>query len=89
MLFTNFHFSSIIQSFCMMETNCNSCWCIVAVFASDGVSRLGLGLETRLLESRSQRSRLGLERFRYRSRGFRLETLHRLFFYELLQEGAL
>jgi len=29
MLFTNLHFSSIIQRSCMMATNCNSCWCIV------------------------------------------------------------
>ena len=33
LLVTNFHFSSIIQSSCMMETNCSS-WCIVSVFAS-------------------------------------------------------
>jgi len=46
---------------------------------SDGVSRLGLGLETRFLESRSRRSRLGLEGFRSLSRALRLETLHRLF----------
>jgi len=30
---TNLHFSLIIQSSCMMETNCSSCWCIVSVFA--------------------------------------------------------
>ena len=34
MLFTNLHFSSIIQSSCMMETSCSSCWCIVSVFTS-------------------------------------------------------
>jgi len=34
MLFTNFHFSSIIQCSCILETNCRSCWCIVSVFAS-------------------------------------------------------
>jgi len=34
MLFTNLHFSSIIQSSGMMETNCSSCWCIVSVFAT-------------------------------------------------------
>jgi len=34
MLFTNLHFSSIIQHSCMMETNCSSCWRIVSVFAS-------------------------------------------------------
>ena len=48
---------------------------------SDGVSRLGLGLETRLetrfLESWSGRSHLGLEGFR--SRALRSETLHRIF----------
>ena len=35
MLSTNLHFSSIIQSPCMMATNCSSCWCIVSVFASN------------------------------------------------------
>jgi len=35
MLFTNLHFSSIIQRSCMMETNkCSSCWWIVLVFVS-------------------------------------------------------
>ena len=34
MISTNLHSSSIIQSSCMMETNCRSCWCIVLVFAS-------------------------------------------------------
>ena len=34
MLFTNLHFSSIIQHSCMMAPNCNSCWCSVSVFAS-------------------------------------------------------
>jgi len=53
---------------------------------SDGVSRLGLGIETRFLESRSRKSRLGLEAFRSRALG--LETLHEFFFFELLQEGA-
>ena len=53
---------------------------------SDGVSRLGLGLETRFLESRSRKSCLGLEAFRSRALG--LETLHEFFFFELLQEGA-
>jgi len=56
--------------------------------ASDGVSRLGLGLETCLethfLESRSRRSQVsswfGLEGFRSRSRALRLETLRGLFF---------
>ena len=44
---------------------------------------LGLGLE-------GLRSRLGLglEGFRSRSRALRLETLHRLFFYEVLEEGV-
>jgi len=49
---------------------------------SDGVSRLGLGLETRFLESRSRwpqvSSRSRLEGFR--SPALRLETLHRLVF---------
>jgi len=34
------------------------------------------------------RSRLGLEGFRSRSRDLGLETLRRLFFYEVLQEGV-
>jgi len=34
MISTNLHSSSVIQSSCMMETNCSSCWCIVLVFAS-------------------------------------------------------
>jgi len=44
---------------------------------------LGLSLE-------GLRSRLGLslEEFRSRSRGLRLQTLQRLFFYEVLQEGV-
>jgi len=33
-LFTNLQFSSITQRFCMMETNCSSCWWIVLGFAS-------------------------------------------------------
>ena len=35
MLFTNLHFSSFIQSCCMILISCNSCWGIVSVFASD------------------------------------------------------
>ena len=60
--------------------------------SSDGVSRLGLGLdmclETRFLESRSRRSRLGLglEVFRSRSPALRLKTLHRLFFMRFCKE---
>jgi len=42
---------------------------------------LGLGLE----DLRSSHGH-GLEGFRSRSRAIRLETLHRLFFYEVLQE---
>ena len=34
MLFTNLHFSSIIQRSCMMEAKCSSSWWIVSVFAS-------------------------------------------------------
>ena len=34
MLFTNFHFSSIIQRSCMVETKCSSCLGIASVFAS-------------------------------------------------------
>ena len=60
------------------------------VEANDGVSRLGLGLETcletRFLNSQSRRSRLGLEGFRSRSRALRLETLHRLFFMKFCKE---
>ena len=33
-LFTNLHFSSIIQRFCMVETECSSCSWVVSVFAS-------------------------------------------------------
>ena len=33
-LFTNLHFSSIIQSCCVMETKYSSCWWIVLVFTS-------------------------------------------------------
>jgi len=44
-------------------------------------SSLGLGLE-------GLRSRLGLGGFWSRSRAFGLETLHELFFYEVLQEAA-
>jgi len=32
--FTNLHFSSIIQRFCMMEIKSSSCWWIASVFAS-------------------------------------------------------
>jgi len=50
-----------------------------SVLTSDGLARLGLGLETCLkagfLESRSRRSQVSS-----RSRALRLETLHRLFF---------
>jgi len=49
-----------------------------SVFSSLG---LGLGLE-------GLRSRLGLEGFRSLSRALGLETLHELFFYEVLQEAA-
>jgi len=38
--------------------------------------------------SQSRRSRLGLEGFRSRSRALSHETLHELFFYEVLQEAA-
>ena len=70
----------------------------VTVISSDGVSRLGLGLETcletRFLEfrSRSRRSQvsshlgLGFEGFRSRSRALRLENLHRLFFVKFCKE---
>jgi len=34
MLFTNLRFSSTVQSSCMMETNCSSCWCMISVFVS-------------------------------------------------------
>ena len=34
MLFTNLHFSSIIQRSCMVETECSSCSWVVSVFAS-------------------------------------------------------
>jgi len=51
----------------------------------DGVSRLGLGLETRLetrfLKSRSRRSQVSS-----RSRALRLETLHRLLFMKFCKE---
>jgi len=62
---------------------------------SEGVSRLGLGLETclktRFLESRSRRSRLslGFEGFRSRFRALRLETLHRLFFMKFCKKEFL
>ena len=49
------------------------------VEASDGVSRLGLGLETRFWS-------LGLKGFRSRPRALRLETLHRLFFMKFCKE---
>ena len=56
---------------------------------SYGVSRLGLdletGLETRFLKSRSRRSQVSS---RSLSRALCLETLPRLFFYEVLQEGV-
>ena len=52
------------------------------VYSSDGVSRLGLGLE-------GLRSRLGLEEFRSRSRALRLETLHRLFFMKFCKKEFL
>jgi len=59
-------------------------------YTSDGVSRLCLGLETcletRYLESRSRRSRLGLEGFRSRSRTLRLKTLRNLFFMKFCKE---
>jgi len=64
---------------------------------SDGVSRLGLGLETRLetrfwslgLEGLRSRLGLGLEGFRSRSRALRLETLHRLFFIKFCKKEFL
>ena len=62
--------------------------------SSDGVSRLGLGLET-CLETRfsgvsvSKVSGLGLEGFRSRSRALRLETLHRLFFMKFCKKEFL
>jgi len=34
MLFTDLHFTSIIQRSCMMETKCSCRWWIVSVFAS-------------------------------------------------------
>ena len=48
-------------------------------------SSLGLGLGLECLRSRLD---LGLEGFRSRSRAISLETLHKLFFYEVLQEAA-
>jgi len=44
-------------------------------------SRIGLGLEC-------LRSRLGLKGYRSRTRVLSLETLHELFFNEILQEAA-
>ena len=35
MLFTNLHFSSIIQRSCMVETECSSCSWVVSMFASN------------------------------------------------------
>jgi len=55
--------------------------------SGDGVSRpvfWSLGLE----DLRSRLGGLCLEGFRSRSGDIRLETLHRLFFYEVLQEGV-
>ena len=49
---------------------------------SDGVSRLGLGLETRFLESLSRRSQVS-------SRALSLETLHRLFFMNFCKKKLL
>jgi len=34
MIFTNLHFSSIVQRFCMVDTECSSCSWVVSVFAS-------------------------------------------------------
>jgi len=64
------------------------------LFDSDGVSRLGLSLESRRVSRpvfwslglEGLRSRLGLECFRSRSRAIRLETLHRLFFMKFCKE---
>ena len=70
-------------------------WTVISVYCySDGVSRLGLGLETRRVSRpvfwslglEGLRSRLGLEGFRSRSRAHRLETLHRLFFMKFCKE---
>jgi len=47
---------------------------------SDGVSRLGHGLETRFLKSRSRRSQVSV------SKDFGLETLYRLFFMKFCKE---
>jgi len=64
----------------------------MVVETSDGVSRLGLGLETRLetrfwsLGLEGLRSRLGLEGFRSPSRALCLETLHRSFFMKFCKE---
>jgi len=66
---------------------------LVHMTDSDGVSRLGLGLETRLETSflslglKGLRSRLALEGFR--SRALRLETLHRLFFMKFCEKEFL
>jgi len=64
---------------------------ILNVNTSDGVSRLGLGLETRFLESRSRsrRSRLGLEGVWSRSRALSFETLHKLFFMKFCKKKLL
>ena len=62
---------------------------------SNGVSRLGLGLETCLethfwsLGLEGLKSRLGLEEFRSRSRALSLETLHRLFFMKFCKKELL
>jgi len=49
---------------------------------------LGLSLEGLSLEGLRSRLGLSLEELRSRSRGLRLQTLQRLFFYEVLQEGV-
>ena len=59
-----------------------------SVLTSDGLARLGLGLETcpkaGFLESRSRRSQVSS-----RSRALRLETLHRLFFMKFCKKQFL
>jgi len=65
-------------------------------FTSDGVSRLGLGLETHLetrfwslgLEGLRSRLGLGLEGFRSQSRALRLGTLHRLFLWSFARRSS-
>jgi len=59
----------------------------MCMLVSDGVSGLGLGLET-CLETRfsTSRSRSRRSQVSSRSQALSLETLHELFFYEVLQE---